>query len=151
MLVSDGVLFDEVHAIIEAFHEEYAEVFVTSPHSFLAVRTVVAEGVAGPDLTTDFPIDLVNREQFDGLILPSGTLSVDLLRRDERVQAVICHFHERQLPIFAAGEASCLLQESGILAPNIFVREGDEIDLFMQNAIAMLLDSAPAYSVVKGG
>ena len=139
MLVSDGVHYDEVCRLRNGFEREYAEVFVTSPHAFLSIETV-CQNRRGSDLVIDFPLEAASTMHFNGLIIPDGTLSSDLLAREVSVHRLVRAFHEACLPIFASGEAVAVLRESGILAENILLRDLAPIDLFIEQAIALLID-----------
>lgn len=140
MLVMDGVMYQEVRALQDGFEREYAEVFLSSPHDYLTVETVL-DNKRGPDLPLDFPLVTVTPELFDGLIIPHGLLSTDLLKRESGVQELIRAFHALGLPLFASGEAVQLLYDSGVLSETILVRDASaDLGGFILKAVDILLE-----------
>lgn len=145
LLVSDGVNYAEVRRLEDAFKLEGAEVFFTSPHEFMSIETVV-KNERGPDLVIDFPLDVLNQNGFDGIIIPDGILSVDLLRREPAVRGVIQEFHKQHLLIFASGEAVQILHDSDVLDPAIVLRDSSaDIQIAVNQAVAVLLDGRQTY------
>jgi putative intracellular protease/amidase len=145
MLVSDGVEQQEFEELKNGFEKEMAEVFCTSPQEYMNVETV-ANFRRGKDLSIDFPIEAVEPDAFDGLIIPDGLLSVDLLRRDHRVIELVRNFHHLQLPVFASGRAVEILYESGTLPEQVLVRDHGPLDTFVEDAIQLLLDNTSTLS-----
>lgn len=140
MLVSDGVEQDECEVLKAGFEKEMAEVFCTSPQEYMNVETV-SNSRRGKDLNIDFPIEAAEAEAFDGLIIPDGLLSTDLLRRDYRVIELVKSFHMLQLPVFASGRAVEILYESGALPEQVLVRDHAPLRTFIEDAVQLLLDN----------
>lgn len=140
MLVSDGVEEEECKQLKEGFQKEMAEVFCVSPQEYMSVETV-SNSRRGKDLNVDFPIEAVEAEAFDGLIIPDGLLSTDLLRRDDRVIDLVRNFHQLRLPVFVSGRAVEILYDSGTLPELVLVRETMPMTSFVHEAVEVLLDN----------
>jgi len=138
LMVSDGVEQDEYEMLKKRFEGEMAEVFCTSPQDYLTIESV-KELRRGKDITLDFPIDAVEAEHFDALVIPDGLLSTDLLKHSEVAVDLVKQFHSLRKPIFASGRAVELLLESNALPDPIMVREETPLPLFIDQAIEMLL------------
>ena len=150
MLISDGIEQEEYEELKRGFEQELAEVFSTSPQEYLTIETV-SQHRRGKDITIDFPLEAVEAESFDGLIIPDGLLSTDLLRRDLRVIELVQSFHQLRLPIFASGRAVDILYASHTLPEQVLVREGSPMSSFIQQAVEVLLESASTPSNYQVG
>ncbi|MBU6389595.1 DJ-1/PfpI family protein [Patescibacteria group bacterium] len=144
LLVTDGVDEEEFDELKEGFEAERAEVLVTTPQEFITVETV-KEGKRGKDIEVDLPFEMVDSQQFDGLIIPDGLISAELLRKDMRVLNLVFMFNQQKLPIFASGSAVDVLYDSQVLSNSILIREGTPMSQFLSQAVGILLDRvAPA-------
>ena len=148
MVISDGVDRQEVEQLRLGFHDENATIIMTTPQTYITVETS-DRGRRGADLTIDIPFEAVHEIDFDGLIIPDGLLSTDMLRRDVRVIDLIFRFHQKGRPIFASGNAVQLLYDSQVLSHQIVVREGTPMDLFLDQAVSVLLDYPSKYHVYR--
>jgi len=142
VLLTDGVDHAEYAQIRKGFEREEATVMVTSPQESLSIETISGSR-RGPDILVDIPFEAVEELAFDGLIIPDGILSTELMRKDVRVITMIHGFHQKQLPIFASGNAVQLLYDSQVLSEQVVVREGTPLGLFVDKAVEVLLDRAP--------
>lgn len=142
MIVIDGVEEEEVNQLKGGFEEENAEVFLVTPQEFCTVETV-SRGKRGKDIATDIPFDGLNQLEFDGLVIPGGAISTQLLRKSEGVLLLIKDFHSKSLPIFASGDASEILYDCDVLSHQVVVREGSPFAQFLDQATEALL-SYPA-------
>jgi len=148
MLVGDGVDRLELEKIKMGFEEEDAAVLVTSPLQYLTVETA-ENGRRGEDLPLDIPFDALEGLEFDGLIIPDGILSTEMLRRELRVIDLISRFHEQGKPIFASGNAVQLLYDSRVLSHHVVVREGTPLSDFLDQAVSVLLDAPAKYRIYR--
>jgi len=139
LLICDGVEWKEYEQLKMGFELEQARVWTTAPLKYPAVESV-DQGKPSEEIIIDLTFDVASRMHFDGLIIPDGALSTDILRRDKRVIELIFMFHQMQLPIFASGNAVELLYESRVLSEQIVVREGTPMQGFLDQAVGVLLD-----------
>jgi putative intracellular protease/amidase len=148
MVISDGVDRQEVEQLRFGFQDENASIVMTTPQTYITVETSEG-GRRGADLTIDIPFEAVHEIDFDGLIIPDGLLSTDMLRRDVRVIDLIFRFHQKGRPIFASGNAVQLLYDSQVLSHQIVVREGTPMDTFLDQAVSVLLDYPSKYHTYR--
>lgn len=70
----------------------------------------------GDDFTVDVPIADARAGDFDGLVVPGGTLNADALRVDEGVLAFVRSFFEARKPVGAICHAPWVLIEAGVVS-----------------------------------
>lgn len=149
MLITDGVDYNECTQLQSGFGDEGAKVMLTTPHAFLTIETVEGHK-RGPDLTIDIDMDMVEREGFDGLIIPHGVLSTGMLKEDARVLQLITNFYREVKPIFASGNSVELLYNCHILPRQVVVRDSDTISAFVEKAVGFMEDKEPPKPVDRG-
>lgn len=142
-LVSDGVNLEELYAMKNGFEAEYASVYLTSLQNGRKVRGI---GRYGNEewVHTDFPVELVLPSHYDAIAVPGGGLSVDLLRKDKKIQKLLCDFHAAGKPILISQDARILLYESGIFPENILVyrSDGEGMDQFVRDGSELLIEGS---------
>ena len=151
MLVIDGVEEDEVKQLKSGFEAEQAEVLLTTPQEFYMIETV-ANGRRGEDIAMDIPFEALDQLEFDGLVIPGGVISTELLRKSDEVSILVKDFHSKNLPIFASGSSSEILYDCNILSHQIVVREGSPLPAFLDQAVEALLDfpsQLPLYRPIR--
>ena len=97
-----------------AVRDAGGEVTVVSTESGTA-RTVNSDLDEGGDYPVDATIDTVSAENFDGLVIPGGTVGADTLRGNKEVVAFIRAFVEAGKPIGAICHAPWTLIEADVL------------------------------------
>ena len=140
LLVSDGIDEAEFHLLKSGFEKEQASVLTTAPQGYGSVETV-CDGRRGTDIAIDLPLEMVAEVAFSGLIIPDGLLSTQGLLKSPEAVRLVQDFHAKNLPIFTSGNAVQLLYESQILSPQLLIREGTALNVFLDQAVAVLLDS----------
>jgi putative intracellular protease/amidase len=148
MVISDGVDKQEVEQLRNGFTEENASIVITTPQTYVTVETS-ENGRRGADITIDIPFEAVHEIDFDGLVIPDGLLSTDMLRRDVRVIDLVFRFHQKGRPIFASGNAVQLLYDSQVLSHQIVIREGTTMSAFLDQAVGVLLDYPSKYHTYR--
>lgn len=148
MLVCDGVDREEVELLHQALEREHAQVLLTSPQDYLMVETI-SNGRRGADLTVDVTFESVQELKIDAVIIPDGLLSTDGLRHDLRVIEFLHASHKRGIPLFASGNAVQLLYDSKVLSQQVVVREGTPLNVFIDQAVEVLLKFPPRSAVYR--
>lgn len=148
MLLCDGVEQEEYEALCLGFEDEGAEIVATSPHEYLTVETVDGSR-QGRDVFSELPLEGVNPEDYAGLIIPDGVASTELLRKDGRAIDLIKRFYELRRPIFASGRAVDLLYDAGAIPPPVHVREEAPMEVFIEQAIAVLCDNTSTLKIIS--
>ncbi|MGO1885274.1 MAG: type 1 glutamine amidotransferase domain-containing protein [Citricoccus sp.] len=69
----------------------------------------------GDTFTVDHAADSVSAADFDGLVMPGGTLNADALRADPGVQAFVRGFFEAHKPVAAICHAPWTLINAGVI------------------------------------
>lgn len=139
MLIADGVLAEEIDRFRSAFESDFAEIYSCSPYPFLEVYALAREG-GKESYLVDCSLDSVQATAFDGVLIPNGVLSSDLLQRYPAVITLLQEFHRLALPICASGQAVKLLHSAGLVSPQILVRDGSSLDYFCDQVKNLLLD-----------
>jgi len=147
LLAADGVDLDDYETLRKAFELEDAVIFVTAPSKYEAVETIL-EGKRCDDLQIDIPIEAIDPQQFEGVIIPGGQDSVDSLRRNREALNLIRAFHEQSKVILASSQAGELLRNSGVLSRQIMVRENESVYDFVNHAVNVLLE--PPFRLYTG-
>lgn len=148
MLITNGVEEQEYMQLKKGFESEQASVIVTSPGQYITVESLRGNE-RGEDIITDIPLDGLEGLYFDALVIPDGLLSTDALRKNNRVINLISAFHDQGLPIFASGRAIEILYDCKVLFSQIVVREETPIDIFLDKAVTVLVEQAPAHHVYR--
>lgn len=73
------------------------------------------EGSRGIQVMPDIPLDRVNPDEFDMVVLPGGQPGTANLQKDDRVRKILIEFHRQQKWIAAICAAPVVLQSAGIL------------------------------------
>lgn len=142
MLVMDGVNLEDFEKLKAGFIDENAEIYLSTPQDYLTVETT-SNGRRGKDILVDMPFEAIPFTRFDGLIIPSGMLSVDLLRHNKEILKLIKSFYSLKLPIFACKEAISILKDCDIIPSNILVQdELAPMESFLERAIHMMIESS---------
>ncbi len=144
VLVADGAEYGEVLRARQIFEQEGATVFITAPTVHMTIETVDGHR-AGGELLLDFPIEAVDPELFDALILPSGLLAAQALQKNEQASQVITAFHNAGRPICASGEGERLVGNLRVVPRPLILREGDSIDEFLIRSVQLVIEG-PASS-----
>lgn len=139
LIVMDGVDYQEYEDLKRGLEEENALVYVATPQEYLTVETIY-NGRRGKDILADLPFEVAGQMQFDGLLIPNGMLSADLLSKNDQVIQLVANFHQKGLPIIASGNAVQVLYESQVLSEQVLVREETPIDTFLSRAVSLLVD-----------
>ncbi|MBP1162411.1 type 1 glutamine amidotransferase domain-containing protein [Rhodococcus sp. PvR099] len=114
ILATDGVEQDELIEPRRAVEEAGAAVTLISlePGEIQAFRADVQQA-------DRFPVDLVvsraSVDDFDGLILPGGTMNPDRLRVDDHAVAFVRHFVHVGKPVGAIGHGPWMLLEADVV------------------------------------
>ena len=149
LMISDGVDYREYMQVKKGFADEGAAVLITTPQNFLTVETL-CDGLRGKDVLIDIPIESIEANFFDGLIVLGGpTIAEDYLD-DENVIRVVSDFHKLELPIFASGNAVEILHKCRALSNRIVVGEPDRNLNFMNRAIEVLLENGKSNGNYEG-
>lgn len=148
LLVTDGVDQEEFEELKSGFEEEQAVVLVSTPSHHLTVETV-RDSRRGREITVDLPFEAINHHIFDGLIIPDGVLSTELLRKEVKVMELIHRFYREKLPLFASGNAVQLLYDSQVLSDHILVRESGPLGFFVEQAVGMLVDRSTSTQMYR--
>lgn len=113
ILASQGVEEVELTSPRDALTEAGASVTLASPDGdeFQALN---GDWDRGQSFQPDSGFDGLSAEQFDGLVLPGGTLNADRVRQDERAQALVREFLDHSKPVAAICHAPWLLIDSGV-------------------------------------
>jgi protease I len=84
----------------------------TAVHDFDGAQTYSEK--PGHNFTLNAAFDKVKLEQYDGLVVPGGR-APEYIRLEERVLAMVRHFHEQQKPIAAICHGLQVLAAAGVL------------------------------------
>jgi len=141
ILVTDGVEEEEYKQLRRAFESEYAQVFTTTPQEYLSVESI-KDGHRGEDITVDLSFDSVLSLAVNALVIPDGLLSTTALCENLEVLDFVYTLHQREVPIFASGEAARLLYASHVLSEQVVVREGTSLPYFLNQAVKVMIESA---------
>ncbi|RLQ87449.1 type 1 glutamine amidotransferase domain-containing protein [Notoacmeibacter ruber] len=98
----------------QAVEAEGAEVTVISLESGTA-KTVNSDLDPGGEYKIDKTFDEVSADDFNGLIIPGGSVGADRLRADETAVAFIRKFFEQKKPVAAICHAPWTLAEADVL------------------------------------
>ncbi len=97
-----------------AVEAEGADVTVISLKSGKA-ETVNNDLDAGGEYAVDATFDDVSADQFDGLIIPGGSVGADKLRGDQKAVAFIREFFEQKKPVASICHGPWTLAEADVL------------------------------------
>ncbi len=98
----------------EAIEKAGGKVTVVSFESGTA-QTVNNDLDAGDSYSIDKKVSEVSADQFDGLVIPGGSVGADKLRADSDVVAFVRAFFEQSKPVGAICHAPWTLVEAGVL------------------------------------
>lgn len=99
---------------LAALRDAGATVRVISTETGTA-RTVNGDLDPGSEHRIDSAVGAVAADQFDGLVIPGGTVGADTLRADEDIVAFVRDFFAAGKPVGAICHAPWLLIEAGVL------------------------------------
>ncbi|APX32319.1 peptidase C56 [Brachybacterium sp. P6-10-X1] len=108
-----GVEQVELTAPWQAVQDAGAQTVLVSPSdsSFTAMH---GDWEYGDDFTVDVPIAEADQVDYDGLIVPGGTLNADALRVDEDVLRFVRSFFDQQKPVGVICHGPWVLIDAGV-------------------------------------
>lgn len=108
-----GVEQTELTTPWQAVKDAGAQPVLVSPAdgSFTAMR---GDWEHGDDFTVDVAVAEADEAEYDGLVVPGGTLNADALRVDENVQRFVASFFEKQKPVGVICHGPWVLIEAGV-------------------------------------
>lgn len=98
----------------DALTQAGATVTVVSTQTGTA-QTVNGDLDPGSDYPIDKAADAVSADEFDGLVIPGGTVGADTLRADQAVVAFVRDFFAQGKPVGAICHAPWVLVEAGVV------------------------------------
>ena len=113
IVATDGFEEWELFGPLEILSNLNAKVILASPKPDPIQATVHDD--PGKTIRPDLPVDEVNADDFDALILPGGLRNPDHLRTDEKAIQLIRRFAEQGKPVAAICHGPWLLVEADLL------------------------------------
>lgn len=114
LVTNSGVEEAELASPLQAVIDAGGEAVILAPEAG-EVRTLVHDEEPGETFTADRPVAGADIGEFDGLIVPGGTLNADKLRLDEDAIALVDAAIQAGTPIAAICHGPWALVESGRL------------------------------------
>lgn len=112
-IATQGVEQSELTTPWQAVEEAGAEPVLISPADgkFTAMK---GDWEYGDEFTVDVPVAEADEADYDGLVVPGGTLNADALRVDENVQRLVRSFVEKKKPVGVICHGPWVLIEAGV-------------------------------------
>lgn len=98
---------------LEELKKEGFDVVVAAPTT-APIQTLESDKQPGEKVTPDATLEQVKAEDFDGIVIPGGTINADALRGNERAQNLVKEFAKAGKPVAAICHAPWLLVETGL-------------------------------------
>jgi len=139
LLLADGVEAEETLNICSYFNQLGAQVTIATPYNYITVETVSGHS-RGADILVDLPLSEIVPEDYQCLIVPSGLLAADLLKREASVAKLLDWFIQTGRLIMLSGEAEELLGADADLQNHALFRSNLELKSWLELG-AIWLDS----------
>ncbi|MCO1339924.1 protease [Kocuria polaris] len=133
-----GTESDELTQPIETLRSAGAEVTVAAVENE-PVRTLLADKDPGPEVSVDTTLAVAEAADYDGLVVPGGTLNADQLRADSRAQELVNSFAQAGKPVAAICHGPWLLIDAG-LASGKKLTSYSSLGIDLKNAGASWVD-----------
>jgi protease I len=130
----------QVHAVCPG--KKAGEKVRTAIHDFEGDQTYSEK--PGHNFALNFNFDEVRPEAYDALLIPGGR-APEYLRLDERVLAIVRHFHEQKKPLAAICHGPQLLAAAGVLkgrSCSAYPAVGPDVTLAGGTYAAIAIDGA---------
>lgn len=112
VLAADGFEKDELAAPVAALKEADAEVVIVALHPG-RIRGMNVHQTAEM-VSVDKTVSKVRAEDYDGLVIPGGCISPDLLRQSAQARGFICDVNALGRPIVVMSQAPLVLVSAGL-------------------------------------
>lgn len=113
-LATDGVEQAELTQPWQAVKDAGGTPVLVSPKDD-KITAMQSDWDHGDSFPVDVPLSSAKAEDYDGLVLPGGTINADTLRIDTDAQAFARAFFEAHKPVAAICHAPWLLIEAGVV------------------------------------
>jgi protease I len=113
ILVDDGFEQVELTEPRKALDDAGAETFVVSPQQFQVRGWKMTDW--GDRVAVDVPLDRVQADDFDALLLPGGVLNPDKLRVNEQALEFVRGFFRAKKPVAAICHGPWTLIDAGVV------------------------------------
>ncbi|GAA1809124.1 type 1 glutamine amidotransferase domain-containing protein [Nesterenkonia flava] len=112
LLTTNGVEQPELTEPVAAIKEHGGTPVIVSPEEG-QIQAMKGDWEHADHFDVDVTLDAANPEDYDGLVLPGGTLNADTLRIDENAQKFVKAFFDAGKPVAAICHGPWILTEIG--------------------------------------